>query len=62
MTGSLAADKDFSVDVAVQAVLSELDRVFTLKEEQRRGLKAFCRRKYVFALLLTGFAKSCLPS
>lgn len=47
-----------SVDAAVAAVLSELDGVFTFKEEQRTALKAPLVGRDVFALLLTGFGRS----
>lgn len=40
-TASLAPAEDVSVDVAVAAVLSELDDIFTFNEEQRSALKAF---------------------
>lgn len=40
-TASLASAKDISMDVAVAAVLSELDDIFAFNEEQRSALKAF---------------------
>lgn len=40
-TASLALIKNTSVDVAVLAVLSEVEDVFALKEEQRMALKDF---------------------
>lgn len=41
MTVSLAAAKKISQDAAMGAVLSELDDIFAIKEEQRMSLKAF---------------------
>lgn len=48
--------------VAIAAVLSEVDSVFTLKECQKTTLRAFLSG-HVFTLLLTGFGKhsSVLP-
>lgn len=40
---------------AVEAALSELDGMFTLREEQRRTKKAFLGEKDIFALLPAGF-------
>lgn len=42
------------MDAVVAAVLSKLDTIFKLKEEQRMTLKAFLGIKDVFTLLLTG--------
>lgn len=41
MTASLANAKEISVDPAVVALLSELNDIFTLIEEQRAALKVF---------------------
>ena len=41
-------------------VLEDFDSVFILKEEQRNAIKAFVDRKYVFAVLPTGFCKSLI--
>lgn len=40
----MAATKQISMGAAVVAVLSEVENIFTLKEEQRKALKAFVRR------------------
>lgn len=42
-TETLSAAKEMSVGAAVVAVLAELDRIFTLKQEQRTARKAFCQ-------------------
>lgn len=55
---NLTAANEISVDAAVTAVLSELDGIFTLKEEQRMTLKAFFSEKDILSLLPTGFSKS----
>lgn len=57
VTSSLAAATDISMDAAVEAFLSELDGVFTLKEEQRPTLKAFLGGKGACASLLTVWQK-----
>ena len=41
-------------------VLEDIDSAFILKEEQRNAIKAFVDRKYVFAVLPTGFGKNCI--
>ena len=41
-------------------VLEDIDSAFILKEEQRNAIKAFVDRKYVFAVLPTGFGKSVM--
>ena len=38
-----------------QSVLEDIDSALILKEEQRNAIKAFVDRKYVFAVLPTGF-------
>ena len=38
----------------------DIDSAFILKEEQRNAIKAFVDRKYVFAVLPTGFDKSLI--
>src|SRR4029434_2109464 len=43
---------------AIKSVLE--DSAFILKEEQRNAIKAFVDRKYVFAVLPTGFDKSLI--
>ena len=37
---------------------SVIDSTFILKEEQRNAIKAFVDRKYVLAVLPTGFGKN----
>lgn len=49
-TASLTAVEEISADAAVAALWSELGGIITLKEDQRRALKALTRRKDVFAL------------
>lgn len=46
------------MDVTVTAVLSQLDRIFTSKDEQGTALNAFLIGDDVFRLLLTGFGSS----
>ena len=41
-------------------VLEDIDSALILKEEQRKAIKAFVDRKYVFAVLPTGFCKSLI--
>ena len=43
---------------AIKSVLE--DSAFILKEEQRNTIKAFVDRKYVFAVLPTGYGKSLM--
>ncbi len=47
----MAAAKEVSMDVALAAVLSELNNISSLREEQRKALKAFLGGKNVFAFL-----------
>lgn len=47
----MAASEEVSTDAAIAAVVSELDKISSLKVEQRTALKAIL-------LLLTGFSKS----
>lgn len=54
---SLAVAKETSADVAVGAVVSELDSIFTLKDRKRTALKAFLRGHVLALLLLTGFGE-----
>ena len=42
------------VDSTITTVISQLDSISSLKEEQRTALKAFLRGNDVFALLPTG--------
>ena len=44
--------KRLALDAAVASIISELESISSLKEEQRMALKAFLEGKYVFALLL----------
>lgn len=46
---SLAAAMEVSTDAAVAPISSELEDIFTIKEEQRTALKAFLSRKHDFA-------------
>lgn len=59
-TASVVSAKKTSTGAAVAAVLTELDVIFPIKEEQRTALKAFLTRcgQDVPALLWTGFGKS----
>ena len=58
---NMAASADeTSVSVAIEQVLSELQSISSLKEEQNTALEAFLRGKDVFALLPTGFGKSLI--
>src|SRR4029434_6370187 len=41
-------------------VLEDIDSAFILKEEQRNAIKGFVDRKYVFAVIPTGFGKNCI--
>lgn len=56
----MAADTALPFDAALENVLSNLERKFILKEEQRLALKDFIAKKDVFALLPTGFGKSLI--
>ena len=49
-----------SIDSAISSVLSELESISSLKNEQRTALEAFVGGKDVFALLPTGYEKSLL--
>lgn len=48
MAGSLAATTETSMDAALEAVISELDGILALKEEQRTALKGFLGGKRCF--------------
>lgn len=50
--------KEASVDAAVVALLSGLEGIVALKEEQMTALKAFLIEKDVLATLLTDFGKN----
>ena len=56
----MAADTTLPFDAALESVLSNLERKFTLKKEQRLALKDLIAKKDVFALLSTGFGKSLI--
>ena len=47
-----------NMDAALSSVLSDLENISSLKEEQTVALKAFLSKKDVFAVLPTGFGKS----
>lgn len=50
--------QEISIDAAVRAVVSELDGIFVLRQEQRNmAQKAFISGKDVFLLLLTPLAR-----
>lgn len=51
----MAATKEIRVDAAVAAVLSELDGLFTFKEQHKTGQKALLGGQHCLALLQTGF-------
>ena len=55
----MAASMD-EMSVAIAQVLSELESIHSLKEEQKTALEAFLGGKDVFALLPTGFGKSLI--
>ena len=55
---TMAACTELSIDSAISSVLSDLESLSSLKEEQRTALKAFLSGKDIFALLPTGFDKS----
>ncbi len=40
----MAAAQEVSMDAAIAAVLLELDKIFSFKEEQRKALKASQKR------------------
>lgn len=58
MTASLAAANEISMNAALEAVLSELDDIFALKDRERRALEAFLGGKEVLDVSLTGFGFS----
>ena len=49
-----------SFESAIASVLSNLKYPFRYKPEQRTTLKAFMSKKYVIAVLPTGFGKSLI--
>ena len=49
-----------SIDTAITKVISQLENISALKDEQRTALEAFLSGKDVFALLPTGFGKSLI--
>ena len=55
-----ASADETSISVAIEQVLSELQSISSLKEEQNTALEAFLRGKDVFALLPTGLGKSLI--
>ncbi len=55
-----AATDVVNVDSAIAAVLSELESISSLKEEQRTTLEVFPDGRDVFALFLTDFGKSLI--
>ena len=49
-----------SQDAAIASVVSDLENISSLKEEQTTALKAFLNKKDVFAVLPTGYGKSLI--
>lgn len=58
MTATIADAKETGFDAAVASVLSKLDCIFTLKEQQRVQLKAFLCEQHIYAFLATGLGKT----
>ena len=54
----MVVPKKVSVDAAIASVISELESISSLKEEQRTALKAFLDGKYVLVLLCLGLDKN----
>lgn len=46
----MTAAKGISMDASISCSLSELDGIFTLKEDQKKILEAFLGGKHVFTL------------
>ena len=42
---TIAGPGEFSIDTVIASVMSELERISSLKEEQRKALKAFLHGK-----------------
>lgn len=58
---SLAAANETGVDVAIVAILSELDVFFSIKKRKKRAAQeAFLSGEEVFALFLTGTGQSLI--
>ena len=55
---TMAALEDVSTDAVITSVISELERISSLKQEQRIAVKAFIDGKDVFTLLSVGFGFS----
>ncbi len=54
----MAVSEQVSIDAATASVLSELESISSLKEEQRTTLKAFLNGKIVFVPLPTDLSES----
>ena len=50
--------EEVSIDAVIASVISDLERISSLKEEQRTTQKAFLHGNNVFARLLAGFGFS----
>lgn len=48
----MVAPKEVSVDAAVTSVISELERISSLKEEQRMTMKAFLNENDYYVICL----------
>lgn len=53
---TVASPEEIGVDAVTASVVSKLESISSLKEEQRMALKAFLDGKCVFALLPSGFS------
>ena len=56
----MAAPEEVSVDTVIASVISEVESISSLTDEQRAALMDFIHGKDVFTLLLTGFGKSLI--
>ena len=52
-----AVPEEVSIDTAIASVTSEVESISSLKEEQRRTLKAFLHVKDIFTLIQLASAK-----
>ncbi len=57
---TMAATDVVSIDATIASVLSELESISSLKEEQTTTLKAFLDGEEVFALLPSDFGRSLI--
>ena len=56
----MAAAEEVSTDTVIASVTSEPESISSLKDEQRRTLRAFLHGQGVFAPLPAGFSKSLI--